>query len=247
MFQHIHPYPPFLFPAATKWIVGTLPPPRFTTGQLKDRDVNFCYGSRDGQLWPIIDRIFNAGLTYKTTDEAINERQELLRARNIGICDIVSRAEREKVNASDLGMSNVVLRDLIACLKHYPNVDTLLFTGGNSKNGPEYFFRKLIRAYGLELEEVVSRVPRVHQFKLPSRLKKPIAPKGISIEKPDNILDQNDELESSVRTIRTVSLIAPSGSANRAVGSLETYKDFKRKNPEATTVDFRVLQYREYF
>ena len=48
VFKHTHPYPPFNIENATKLIVGTLPPPRFTEGTLKPGDVNFCYGSIDG-------------------------------------------------------------------------------------------------------------------------------------------------------------------------------------------------------
>ena len=64
MFLHTHPYEPFLFEDTTKLIVGTLPPPRFSTGDLKEGDVNFCYGSKDGQLWPILDQIFGLNLKY---------------------------------------------------------------------------------------------------------------------------------------------------------------------------------------
>ncbi|MFT6127620.1 MAG: hypothetical protein ACJAVA_002111, partial [Flavobacteriaceae bacterium] len=74
MFLHTHPYPPFIPENATKLIVGTLPPPRFTTNELKPNDVHFCYGSRDGQLWPILDRIFTIGLVYENTDVAISQR-----------------------------------------------------------------------------------------------------------------------------------------------------------------------------
>ena len=76
MFHHIHPYPPFIPENATKLIVGTLPPPRFTTGELKEGDVDFCYGSRDGQLWTILDKIFDLDLKYETTAQAIAQREE---------------------------------------------------------------------------------------------------------------------------------------------------------------------------
>ena len=76
MFHHSHPYPPFIPNNATKLIVGTLPPPRFTTGDLKVGDVHFCYGSRDGQLWPILDRIFKLNLLFETSEEAIKQRKE---------------------------------------------------------------------------------------------------------------------------------------------------------------------------
>ena len=220
MFLHTHPYAPFLFPEATKLIVGTLPPPRFTTREFKEDDVDFCYGSRDGQLWPILDRIFDLRLEYSTTREAVEQRKHFLFKRRIGICDIVEGAEREKVDASDIGMRNVQLRDLVRILQAYPNIDTLLFTGGNSKNGPEYFFRKHLKDYGLKLEVVSSDVPRIHQFLLPA----------------DN-----------GRVILTVSLTAPSGAANRAVGSLASYKKMKDENPDFSTVDFRVMQYTPFF
>lgn len=217
-FLHTHPYEPFLFGAATKLIVGTLPPPRFTLGMLREGDVDFCYGSRDGQLWPILDRIFKLNLQYKTSLDAITQRKQFLRERKIGICDIVFSAERNKIDASDLGMRAIVLRDILGYLMKFPNVDTLLFTGGNSKNGPEYLFRKQLKAWDVPLKEVSDEVPRIHEFVL-----------GIS------------------RRIKTVSLTAPSGAANRAVGSLKAYRQLKDENPEFNTLDFRALQYSRFF
>ena len=172
MFIHTHPYEPFLFPEATKLIVGTLPPPRFTTGDLKEEDVNFCYGSKNGQLWPILDRIFDLQLKYTNTQEAISQRKKFLRQRKIGVCDIVSSAEREKIDASDLGMQNIQLRNLIAYLQEYPNINTLLFTGGNSKNGPEYFFRKQLKKHQITYRVVSNAVPRIHEFIHPHREEK---------------------------------------------------------------------------
>ena len=221
MFLHSHPYEPFLFPEATKLIVGTLPPPRFTQGQLKPDDVDFCYGSRNGQLWPILDKIFKLQLKYETTAFAAQQRKDFLIANRIGVCDIVASAEREKIDASDLGMQNIRLRNLVGYLKEYIQVNTLLFTGGNSKNGPEYFFRKHLKEFNLRLTVVSDVVPRIHEFTLP--------------------------LEGEARTIKTVSLTAPSGAANRAVGSMELYKKLKDENPDFTTFDFRVMQYKPFF
>ena len=217
MFFHSHPYKPFIQENTTKLIVGTLPPPRFTTGDLLEKDVNFCYGSYYNSLWLYIDKIHNLNLRYDNSLEAIEERKMFLTTHKIGVCDIVESAEREKIDASDLGMQNIILRDIIGYLKLYPNIETVLFTGGNSKNGPEYFFRKHIKDYRLKLEIVSSIVPRVHQFNLEDR------------------------------TIKTVSLISASGSANRAIGSMPLYQQLKNKNPKFNTFKFRVMQYREYF
>ncbi len=219
MFHHTHPYKPFIPKNATKLIVGTLPPPRFTSGELKPDDVNFCYGSRDGLLWPVLDKLFDLNLKFENTEEAIQQRKQFLKNRGIGICDVVESSRRDKIDASDLGMQLVELRDLIGILRKYGNIDTLLFTGGNSKNGPEYFFRRHLKSLDEEIKmKVVSNeVPRVHQF----------------------ILDG--------RSIKTVSLTAPSGSANRAIGSMDLYKSIKTKNPKFNTIDFRILQYKGYF
>lgn len=210
--------------------MGTLPPPRFTTREFKPGDVDFCYGSIDGQLWRILDRIFELKLQFERTSEAVLQRKTFLRSRKIGICDIVDSAERAKIDASDLGMQNVKLRDLPAYIWQCPKVDTLIFTGGNSKNGPEYFFRKLLKERNQQLEVISDKVPRIHQFVLPIT-------EGRNIE--PNI--------SEVRRIKTISLTAPSGAANRAVGSLQEYKDLKSLNPEFNTFDFRVMQYRDFF
>jgi G:T/U-mismatch repair DNA glycosylase len=228
-FIHTHPYEPFLFEEATKLIVGTLPPPRFTTGMLKEGDVDFSYGSRDGQLWPILNRIFNLNLEFETTEEAIAQRKDFLRQRGIGICDIVASSERSKIDASDLGMEQIQLRNVIGYLQDCPKVHTLLFTGGNSKNGPEYFFRKHLKEFGLRLHLISNEVPRIHDFKLPSEMRSSVNNKG------------------KERTIRTVSLTAPSGAANRAVGSLPRYKALKKKDAKFNTIDFRVMQYKEFF
>lgn len=167
-------------------------------------------------LWQIIDRIFGLDLKFENTPEAVKERQEFLARKGIGICDTVESCRREKVDASDLGMLHVELRDLIGILRDYEKIDTLLFTGGNSKNGPEFFFRKMLKEQNIKIKVISNKVPRVHQFLLDGR------------------------------SISTVSLTAPSGSANRAIGSMELYKQLKKQNPEFNTINFRVLQYRQF-
>lgn len=164
-----------------------------------------------------MDRIFGLELVYENTQEAVEQRKRFLEAHNIGICDIVAAAKREKIDASDLGMQEVVLRDLFKILEGHPTVDTLLFTGGNSKNGPEYFFRRYLKQHGLSLRVLDDQVPRIHT------------------------------VDKGSRQIRTVSLTAPSGAANRAVGALPAYKRMKQEHPELDTIDFRVRQYRPFF
>lgn len=147
------------------------------------------------------------------------------------MCDIVESAEREKIDASDLGMKNIKLRNVLGYLQQYPNIDTILFTGGNSKNGPEYFFRKHLKEHGLKLKLVSNEVPRIHEFVMPSETDVRLS--GVKTHKN--------------RKIKTVSLTSGSGAANISISRLPLYKQLKAKNPDFNTFDFRVMQYREFF
>ena len=217
MFYHKHPYPPYILPDTTRLIVGTLPPPRFTTGELNAQDVDFCYGSSNGMLWKIWDCLYDLNLVYENTKHAIEQRKAFLKREKIGICDIVGAAYRDKIDASDLGMQQPELRDLLGILEQHPKVKTLIFTGGNSKNGPEYFLRKLLIKLTIPLECIDDQVPRKHQFVCAGRV------------------------------ITTHILTAPSGTANRAIGSMPAYKEAKAQDPRYTTFDFRVEQYGRVF
>ncbi|QFZ55161.1 uracil-DNA glycosylase family protein [Oceanihabitans sp. IOP_32] len=225
MFKHEHPYKPFIYKDTTKLIVGTLPPPRFSIGELLEKDVDFCYGSYYNSLWLFIDNIHDLNFRYDNSIEAVEQRKHFLIKHKIGICDIVESAEREKVDASDLGLKNIKLRNIIGYLNQYPRITTLLFTGGNSKNGPEYFFRKHLKDYNIKLELLNNEVPRVHQFKLPTNL-------------------NHNALKA--RTIKTVCLTSSSGAANISISRMPLYKQLKATNPKFNTFDFRVMQYREF-
>lgn len=229
MFFHKHPYEPFIQNDTKKLIVGTLPPPRFSTGALLEKDVDFCYGSYYNSLWLFIDKIHNLNLRYDNSQEAIEERKQFLIKNKIGVCDIVESAEREKIDASDLGMQNIKLRDVVSYIKQYPSIETILFTGGNSKNGPEYFFRRHLKDYNLKLELVNNEVPRIHQFNLPV------------------IASGTTQSAETKRSIKTVSLTSGSGAANISISRLPLYKQLKAKNPKFNTFDFRVMQYAKFF
>lgn len=216
-FQHCHPYSIFIPEGTRKVIVGTLPPPRFSSGQLREKDVDFCYGSCDGMLWRILAEIFDVSFRYDNSPEAVRERQDFLRTHHLGICDIVESCRRDKNDASDLGMQDIRLRDIVLQIRLHPSVDTLLFTGGNTRNGPEYLFRRLLRNYGLQLSCIVDRTPRMHTFAVAGKV------------------------------ITTVSLTSPSNAANKAIGSSPIFKEGKRANPAYSTFDFRVDQYRRVF
>lgn len=216
-FVHQHPYQPFIPETCQKLIVGTLPPPRFSTGTLHKEDVDFCYGSKFGLLWPILERIFNINLDYENTARAIEQRKQLLTKNRIGICDMVDSCTRERLDASDLGMKDIRLRNLKQILTDHQGINMILFMGGNSKNGPEYLFKRHARENSLNLILKKSESPRISQFDLGGR------------------------------EIKCVSLISPSSAANRSIGGHPVYKLNKSQNKSYTTLDFRFEQYRPFF
>jgi G:T/U-mismatch repair DNA glycosylase len=168
-------------------------------------------------LWPVLDQIFQLGLHYDNSRQAVQQRQEFLIREKIGICDIVESCRRDKIDASDLGMMEIRQRDILRQLQLHPTIETLIFTGGNTKNGPEFLFRRQLGTQGLKLECVGREVPRKHRF---------------------TFLD---------RVYTTVSLTSPSNAANRAIGGNSLYKQRKRADASYTTFDFRVDQYSEVF
>lgn len=168
-------------------------------------------------LWPVLEAIFHLSFRYDNSAEAVHQRQDFLRRQKLGICDIVESCRREKINASDLGMVDIRLRDIVEQIELHSSIETLYFTGGNTRNGPEFLFRRLLRTYDLQLWCVVRETPRVHRFSLGERV------------------------------ITTVSLTSPSNAANMANGSNTLYKQRKKDNPAYSTFDFRIDQYKKVF
>ena len=70
---------------------------------------------------------------------------------------------------------------------------------------------------------------------------------GLKLNKNSNETPEIHSFEFENRTIKVISLTAPSGAANRAVGSNPQYKLLKQENPNFNTFDFRVLQYKKFF
>lgn len=195
-----------------------MPPPRFSTRELRESDVDFCYGSSDSTLWPVLEIIFKVHLLYDNSQAAVDERKELLRQMKIGICDIVESCQRKQVDASDLGMTNIKLRDLLGEIERHQGIKQLLFMGGDTKNGPEFLFRKQLRDRGIKsLKCIKQTTPKIHEF----------AWKG--------------------RQVQTVSLTSPSSAANRAIGGMPFFKKQKTQFPDYSPLDFRVEQYRPFF
>ncbi len=217
MFHHFHPFKPFLQKNTKAIIMGTLPPPRFCINEYKKEDVLFCYGSADNLLWRVLDKVYNLNLLFDNSQTAVLQRKKFLIKNRIGICDIVDSCKREKIDASDIGMKNIILRDILKYLKEYENITTIIFTGGYCKNSPEYFLRKILKEKSIKFKKIDENIPKINSFFYENR------------------------------EIRTISLSSPSNAANRSIGANTYYKKRKQKNINYSTFEFRKEQYEKVF
>jgi G:T/U-mismatch repair DNA glycosylase len=217
MFTHSHPHKPIFYNDTKAFICGTLPPPRFSTNELKEDDVMIPYGSRDGMLWPVIDKVYSLGLEYKNNQEEIEKRISFLKKSKLGICDIVDSCKRVKVDASDIGMREVKTRDILGYIKKYNLIETIILTGSSSTNSPLYFLKQIIKKSNIDLKQKVETTPKEFEFCFDNRI------------------------------ITVIALTSPSNAANRFIGSQELYKRKKEQNSSYSTFDFRVDQYKKVF
>jgi len=124
-----HPFEPYIPKNATKLIIGTIPPPRFSKKRLNDDDVNFYYGSNKNNFWNILGEIFNISFNKRNNDEEIEKRKSFLKNNNIAICDIVKRTKRKKKDsANDRDLEVIEYLDILNLLKTNPNINSLIFT-----------------------------------------------------------------------------------------------------------------------
>lgn len=125
-----HPFEPYIPADSEKLIIGTIPPPRFCKEpyQLYENDVNFYYGSRDNYFWGILEEVFERKLDYSNTEQAVQQRKDLLKELKIGITDIVDSCLHNGGSAKDSDLKDIEYKDIKSLLQKYPAIDTLIYT-----------------------------------------------------------------------------------------------------------------------
>lgn len=125
-----HPFEPYIPADSEKLIIGTIPPPRFCKEpyQLYENDVNFYYGSRDNYFWGILEEVFERKLEYSNTEQAVQQRKDLLKKLKIGITDIVDSCIHSGDSAADSDLKDIEQKDIKSLLQKYPVIDSLIYT-----------------------------------------------------------------------------------------------------------------------
>lgn len=133
-----HPFEEFIPKNATKLIIGTIPPARFCfdkngkQGELELCDVNFYYGSRDNDFWPLNSKA--TGWEFTCDRNAVKSREDFLQSNSLGIMDMIEECERKKSSALDKDLTVKKRKDLGRILLENPSINTLIYTSEFVKN-----------------------------------------------------------------------------------------------------------------
>jgi G:T/U-mismatch repair DNA glycosylase len=148
-----HPYNDYSsIPKRTRLlIVGTAPPPRFSTRgpeDLNSEDVDFYYGSKDNLLWSqIFPELYPGSFPISDADK----RRLFLKSQNFWMHDICEKYTRNGSGTGALDKDLVVLEraDLRRILEEHKTINSIVFTGKKAEelSGKQMEFQKLIRPY----------------------------------------------------------------------------------------------------
>jgi hypoxanthine-DNA glycosylase len=123
--RSIHPYEPYIPEAASKLIIGSIPPYRFCVKpqNLLLGDVNFYYGSHDNLFWELIPEARNSDF-----GDSIEKRKEFLKNNNFGITDMIQSCVHEGQKSTDEDLKDIELKPIKDLLVEHPNIKLLFYT-----------------------------------------------------------------------------------------------------------------------
>lgn len=132
---------------ATALLIGTFPSILIQQAKgnaLRPRDVNFYYGSTDNFFWNDLELIYNRPLSFAWTNEAVDQRKELLGDIRLGITDIIAACTTEGGAADHAITIHSKNEGIFKILEDNPAINTLFFTSGSAINGADRLTMQLL-------------------------------------------------------------------------------------------------------
>ncbi|MFT4203978.1 MAG: hypothetical protein QM610_08700 [Chitinophagaceae bacterium] len=165
LMRSVHPYLPFIPDDAMRLIVGSLPPERFCVLPkcLKEKDVDFYYGSKDNHFWKLLAQVADVQLDYDNSQNATEQRMKLLTALGCGITDVVASCTRSKDSASDSNLTTIVYQPIFQYIADHPTIQMLIYT---SHFVQTQVYRHFTTVFGKSWQRV-SLDARHHQLHFP--------------------------------------------------------------------------------
>jgi G:T/U-mismatch repair DNA glycosylase len=135
---------------ATALLIGTFPSVliREASGRLRPTDTNFFYGSIDNNFWPDLAALYNRAFRFDLSDEAVQQRKELLDDLELALFDAIFSCETTG-SAMDIALQNIELNEhLIQTLDDVSSITTLYFTSSSGKVNAESLALRLLKERG---------------------------------------------------------------------------------------------------
>ena len=119
----IHPFNnPDDLKGAKYLIVGTFPPHRFVSGDLKQNDVNWFYGSQDNSFWDLLGELVGK------FDSNAEQRKEKCKLNQIAFLDLFQVIMRYGTLSGDEDIFPIEIVDLVYYLEKNEHIEFVLFT-----------------------------------------------------------------------------------------------------------------------
>lgn len=126
--NYSHPLEPIIDKRTQILFLGSFP-------SLASFEHSFYYAHPRNAFWPILESIFNVKFEHNES------KRSFCLTTGIGLWDVIGSCER--TNSSDTNLKNCIPNDFYTCLREYPNIKALAFTGKKSYDLFKKYFKDL--------------------------------------------------------------------------------------------------------
>ncbi len=179
---------------ATSLLVGTFPSVlvREAFNRLRPTDVDFFYGSIDNNFWKDLGIIYNRNFSFTRSQEAVEERMELLDELKMAMSDAIFACETTG-SAMDTALQNIEPNVyVIDVLDNTPTIHTLFFTSSSGKVNAETLTLRVLKESGRMTKMKITQKsgPRMRSFLFTDKTGKQHPMKSVTLYSPSPLAEQ---------------------------------------------------------
>lgn len=152
-----HPFETFIKPDTKFLVVGTFP----TYKENYKDTFNFFYAGKDNNFWKIVEQVFNHTFRYDKGNKAIEERQQFLIEKKIGITDMHEKCYRINNKSGDEFLYPIFLKNIFSLLKQSSSIERIILTSRTEIFGALGLLKTYFLQQGLALEELERRSDKI--------------------------------------------------------------------------------------
>jgi G:T/U-mismatch repair DNA glycosylase len=179
---------------ATSLLIGTFPSVlvREAFNRLRPTDIDFFYGSIDNNFWKDLGIIYNRDFSFKRSQEAVEQRMQLLDELKLAMSDAIFACETSG-SAMDTALQNIEPNVyLIDVLDNTTTIDTLFFTSSSGKVNAETLMLRVLKDSGRMTKMNITQKsgPRMRSFLFTGNTGQQRHMKTITLYSPSPLAEQ---------------------------------------------------------